>query len=140
MIEFFYECEPHRHTAQAGNRVFLNRKTGKHFVGKNKKSKAILKEYTDIFKKWRPSVPFGGPVQLSLHVIFPWLKSTPKRIKEKGLIPKDTKPDCDNIQKQICDALEWAGYFEIGDQQICQIKFKKSFGDRSGIEVKIDEL
>ncbi len=140
MIEFFYKCIPSTTTAQAGNRIFFNRKTGRQFIGKDPKTKAVQKEYGLAFSKWKPKLPLSGPLKLEVEIIWPFKKATPKYVRARGKVHRDTKPDCDNIMKQISDALEWAGYFHVGDQQISELTCKKFHGEDSGIKVRLEEL
>lgn len=60
-------------------------------------------------RKCGVSFPVSGPVSVSWSAIF----QRPKRMQSKrfpaGLIPHTIKPDMDNIDKLICDAITRAG-------------------------------
>lgn len=139
MIKFFVNCEPSTITAQSGQRVFKNRKTGKSFIGKTKQAESVRTEMMLWFKKWKPKAPIKGPVGLVVDFVFPFPKRTPKYLKARNIIPKDTKPDCDNLMKQVCDAIEMAGYFEVGDQQVYDMRCRKWYGNNAGIGVELDD-
>jgi len=61
--------------------------------------------------QYRPSTPFKGPVWLSLTFRYPWRKKDSRKVRALNERPKDTKPDWDNLCKQVCDVLQRAGYF-----------------------------
>lgn len=69
---------------------------------------------------------------------FPWLSNATKKDKAKGLIPRSTKPDTDNLEKALWDALE--GVFFKNDSQICRkCDVVKIYGEKSGIYLELDE-
>lgn len=61
----------------------------------------------------RPRPHFVGPV----GIIALFLVS--RKTGELGLFGK--KPDLDNLEKNLLDGLEDAGYFEVGDQQVALV-------------------
>lgn len=69
---------------------------------------------------------------------FPWLSNVTKKDKAKGLIPRSTKPDTDNLEKALWDALE--GVFFKNDSQICRkCDVVKIYGEKPGIYLELDE-
>lgn len=69
---------------------------------------------------------------------FPWLSNATKKDKAKGLIPRSTKPDTDNLEKSLWDALE--GVFFKNDSQIVRKSdVVKIYGEKAGIYLELDE-
>lgn len=82
--------------------------------------------------------PTEKPVEVHYQFIFPWLKShTKKKRLIRGLL-KHTKPDTDNLQKAINDALNTVVI--IDDSQICKGTFEKIYGDVPGINLIIRSI
>ena len=78
----------------------------------------------------RPSELMEGPLELELtfHLMRP--KSKPRRVK----LP-DCKPDLDNLEKAVMDALE--GLFYRNDSQIVSKTARKVYGDPPRVDVRI---
>ena len=55
-----------------------------------------------------------------------------------GFIAPTKKPDADNIQKSVFDALN--GFAYVDDVQIVRVMFEKKYADVPFVEVTIDEL
>lgn len=88
----------------------------------------------------RPEAPFKDAVSVDIVVHYPWRKSESKKRRARQQIPKDTRPDWDNLSKQVCDVLESCGFF-LDDGQIARVLFEKFWGSRaSGVEIRIREL
>ena len=104
---------------------------------KSLKGKQVEKMLNAIVIEHKPKAPLQGPVKLAVQWIYPWRKSEPKKNRKDGNRYCDTKPDCDNLLKFLCDAMENCGYFEKGDSQIAEVTFSKFWGDESGIVVNI---
>jgi Holliday junction resolvase RusA-like endonuclease len=77
---------------------------------------------------------FKGPVRLK--VIFTFSTST----KRTWGMFKTTKPDCDNCVKALQDVLGDMGFFEVGDQQVCDLQVIKKWGDKPSVEIEIEEV
>lgn len=72
----------------------------------------------------------------SLVFAFPWLSNATKKQKSKGWAWKSTKPDLDNLEKGLWDALQ--GVLFVNDSQICvKCNVKKIYCDRGYIELDI---
>lgn len=83
---------------------------------------------------------FDGPVNMRIVAYYPIPKSTSKKQAERMkacLIRPTKKPDCDNITKIICDALNNVAYKD--DSQIVGCEVQKFYGDEPRIEVEIWE-
>lgn len=74
----------------------------------------------------------------NLVFAFPFPTSTRKKDREKGWIPKATKPDIDNLMKALWDAIE--GVFFLNDSQIYKIEnLEKRYSDHGYIELEMRE-
>lgn len=78
-------------------------------------------------------------VTITVHVSIPKSYSNKKReLALKGLLVPQTKPDCDNIAKNICDALNEVAWPD--DKQIARLLVKKVFDENPFVEVEIDAI
>jgi Holliday junction resolvase RusA-like endonuclease len=50
-------------------------------------------------------------------------KSAPKKDRERGIVPKLTKPDIDNVVKIVCDGLNGVAW--IDDSRVWKISAEK---------------
>lgn len=55
-----------------------------------------------------------------------------------GQLNPTKKPDCDNIVKIICDALNGIAYKD--DAQITLVQIRKKYADVPQVEVKLSEI
>lgn len=55
---------------------------------------------------------------------------------QDGYIRPTKKPDCDNIAKIICDALNGIAYYD--DSQIVKIEVDKVYNETPGVDVVIE--
>ena len=85
----------------------------------------------------KPDKPFDCPLSLTLFFIFPRPKNhfgTGKKanvLKDSAPVWHTGRPDLDNLEKFICDALN--GVFWRDDSIICQKFSEKSYSDERGI-------
>lgn len=101
------------------------------------KVKANAESLAALVAAHRPAEPLAGPLALELTFIFPWRKSESQRIRDRwGLRPKDTKPDWDNLSKQLCDVLERAGFF-TNDSQLADVRVRKFWGSQTDCQVRL---
>ena len=73
------------------------------------------------------------PIQVSISALFPIPKSASRKKREdmlSGRILPTKKPDCDNIAKIICDALNGIAYHD--DSQIVRCVVDKRFDSGTG--------
>ena len=140
MIEFFIDCIPSNSSHQ-GSLTILKRKDGSQFVGKfaNSKAKKWEGEMLTLFAPYKPSYPIEGPVTVECVWVFPWRKAETKKNRARGVMPKDTKSDADNLWKGIGDVLTRLGFYK-DDSLIYQLRLKKLWGDRPGIGIKVKEF
>lgn len=79
---------------------------------------------------------YKGPVYCEIH--FYYGTANKKLAKDQAL--KVTKSDLDNLVKLLIDAMADMGFFETGDQQICQLIATKQWNKDPLIEIKIGEI
>ena len=86
---------------------------------------------------------FSDDAQLAVMIIarYPIPKSKSKKIKfamGAGQIKPAKKPDCDNIVKIVCDALNGIAYRD--DAQIVEVQMAKEYADEPGTDVRMWEI
>ena len=89
----------------------------------------------------RPETILSGPIRIILDFIFPRTKSMIWKNKPMIRVPKDTKPDIDNLCKSVFDALN--GILFIDDSQIwscCASKYFASGNEQPGVIITIEEM
>ncbi len=88
--------------------------------------------------EYRPESPILGPIRLWLEFRYPWRKSEPKKNRHR-IRAKDTKPDLDNLEKQLVDVLERSGFF-TNDSQVAEKRSVKTWGEQGFVSVIIEEM
>ena len=88
---------------------------------------AILRELKGI-----PRPRFEGPCKALIIFGF-----RAKRKKDIGQL-KDTKPDCDNMNKLLQDVLADLEFFEVGDQQVGDLRVIKKWSEEPFITIKVE--
>ena len=92
-------------------------------------------------QEMRGRTPLGCPIQVDIHMIFAPSRSWPQWKQDyalKGLIAHTKKPDADNVQKAVKDAMNKIVYQD--DSQITFGEFKKSFGLSEMVIARVTEL
>lgn len=89
----------------------------------------------------RHPIPKGVPVRVTIVAIFgvpvSWSK-TRRTAALQGVMHHTRKPDIDNVQKAVCDALNGIVYED--DSQIVQTTTEKTYGPEPMVRIFIDEL
>jgi Holliday junction resolvase RusA-like endonuclease len=67
--------------------------------------------------------PLDCSIELTVNALFPMPKSAPKKDRERGIVPKLTKPDIDNVVKIVCDGLNGVAW--IDDSRVWKISAEK---------------
>jgi len=121
---------------------------GKNFIMSYQKKEVVQNERSikSVIIEQLPAnfTPLTGAIRINkLKYVFPELKSFTKKqkqlIADGGEIFKSTKPDFDNLQKTVFDALE--GVIYLNDSQICKMNnFEKVYGNTPRIEIEIAEI
>lgn len=95
---------PPKNTGQSAKR--LGSIHGRAMMFETKESKDTKAMYTALLYEKKPSTPFNVPISVEYKFYFPYNSTVKKSIQKQGLIiPKATKPDWDNIPKQIQDVM-----------------------------------
>ena len=87
-----------------------------------------------------PAAPFDGPVGIDLTFMFPIPTSWPKWKQEAaaaGEVEHTSKPDADNVQKLVLDALTGTGRWFRDDAQITTLRSRKLYAAATGTIVRI---
>ncbi len=71
-----------------------------------------------------PQKPWTGPVSVEIIAGFPFRKKESLIARECGWDWKDTKPDADNLAKQVLDVLQGCGFFK-DDSQVVRLVVTK---------------
>ena len=140
LIEFDINCIPPKHTAQGSSTILKNFKTGKFFIGKKNNSNATRakNELIALIAPYTPEKPLEGPLRLSVIWAYPWRASEPKKNRLLGYRMCDTKPDCDNLTKQLADILTRLGFW-YDDAQVAELRFTKMWREKPGIHIEISK-
>ena len=123
-------------------RVERNRYTGKVIARTPDKTVAYEELVRYQYKKLFPV--FDGAVKMEILALYEIPKSTSKKnatLMAKGIIKPTKKPDCDNIVKIICDALNYIAYKD--DSQVTDVCVTKRYiteGEQPCVKVRITEV
>ena len=94
--------------------------------------------FINTFPAWKPSLLVDKPLSVIINVYKSIPQSYSKKAQEKALageIRPTTKPDCDNIAKNINDALNGVAYPD--DKQIVSLSINKFYSDDERVEITI---
>ena len=93
------------------------------------------------YPKWLPSMFFEKPLKAEIEVYKKMPQSFSKIKKQRaiaGEIRPIIKPDCDNISKNLLDALNGVVYPD--DKQIVELTVKKFYSETEFVKVRIMDL
>ncbi len=82
--------------------------------------------------------PIDNAVEIEYRFIFSYLKTHSKKKRADGYIMKTTKPDIDNLQKAVNDAMN--SIVIIDDSLICRAIVEKVYGEVPSIELTIRSI
>jgi len=91
-----------------------------------------------VLRPFTPSAPLVGAIRAHVALTWPWRKGDAMRIRKEGPIPCTVKPDCDNAAKTIFDIMALLGFFS-NDAQIYSLLVTKWFGDKPGLQFRLEE-
>ena len=119
----------------------MKKKDGTQFIGKfaSSKGKAVQDELLILLREFAPPSPYSVALRVSVEWIYPWRKAETKKNIAKGYMPCTTRPDCDNLFKMVGDCMTRLGYW-TDDSLIADLRFKKGYGNNSGVGVVIEEI
>ena len=89
------------------------------------------------FQPWEK----GVPLKVRIKAVYALPQSVSNAAKGRmltGQTRPTKKPDCDNIEKIICDSLNAICYHD--DAQIVDIKLTKEYGEDPRVEVTVKEI
>ncbi len=103
------------------------------------------KEYEELAKqyfilKYPRHIPIEGRVKVSIIAYFKIPKGTNKKNEElmlNGIISPTKKPDIDNIEKIVLDAMNTLAFKD--DNQITKLEIEKVYSEEEKVYVKIEE-
>lgn len=101
----------------------------------------IQRTFLSNYPNWSPSMFFDKPLKVELTVYISIPKSFSKIKKQRALagdLRPLVKPDCDNISKNILDALNGIVYPD--DKQIVELSVAKYYSDTDYVKIKIEEI
>lgn len=81
------------------------------------------------------------PVRVNIRAYYAIPKGTSKRKQEKmiaGDVKPTVKPDCDNIAKVVCDALNGLAYAD--DNRVVVLTVTKLYGENPRLMVEIESI
>ncbi|MEQ1891060.1 MAG: RusA family crossover junction endodeoxyribonuclease [Planctomycetota bacterium] len=90
----------------------------------------------------RPTEPLGGPVRLSIDFLMPRPKRLMRARDEAGELWCTAKPDRDNLEKAVLDALKQDGWF-LDDALVCAGEVRKVYHAKAGVpgaRITVEEL
>lgn len=137
-ISFTIPGEPQ---GKARPRIVRSKHTGKSISYTPDKTVAYEELVRAKYIKEAPFVEFEDkPLKVSIKACFSIPKSKSKKVKNlmlRGEISPTKKPDCDNIAKIVCDALNGIAYKD--DSQIVSLEVIKEYSDIPRTEVEISD-
>lgn len=87
-------------------------------------------------------IPFDCPIEVEVMFVFSppsaWSKKKMAELQSGKIIYKDTKPDLDNLEKQLWDAM--AGLVYVNDSRICRKTIVKVYGEVPRTEIRCVEI
>lgn len=134
-MEFFMPMVPPTRTEQQHRVVFS--KTGHPVFLRDPKLQKARELLAENLKPHIPEKPFEEPLAVSIFWVFPYKKSIPKK-KIGKVIPKDTRPDIDNLNKNLLDVMN--GNYWNDDSQVVRFTSAKAWYSEPGIFIRITPL
>jgi Holliday junction resolvase RusA-like endonuclease len=137
VIRFSITCVPPSVTAQQKRMQFQNGRP-KFFHDARMEREAAT--WAFLLAPYVPPAPLAGPLELTIVMVYPHLKTTAKRDVLK-VLPKTSKPDCGNAAKHLEDLLAKMR-FMADDAQVARLVLEKWRGpDRQvGIRIRLRSL
>ena len=146
MFDFTFELDlapPTKTAQQKGERAVVDAE-GRAFVLHFRKREIVRIEraYCLLLKRHAPPAPLAGPVGVSFAYYYPATKEAAADMKRAGVAMrrKVTKPDVDNIGKNLLDCMTRTGFF-ADDCAVALIHAEKfEVTGRPRIAVRVREL
>ena len=136
-LRFSLEILPPTTTAQQKGVFVVN---GKPRFFTKAKVKRGIDTLIAVLSPYRPAEPFTGALQVNIEWHFPYRKSERKGIVKAGVpIPHDRRPDLDNLEKGLLDAMTRLQFWR-DDGQIAWKQTRKLWAARPRIDVYIFDM
>jgi Holliday junction resolvase RusA-like endonuclease len=135
MLIFTIDVDPEPYVK---TRFYLN-KSKQKIYGYNPQEK-YLEQIKWQVKPYAPEVPLTSPILMDITFYLPIPKTTSgikKRQMLNGRIYHIKRPDLDNLAYNVTNALK--GIIYADDSQIIDMHFKKIYGEKPKIVVKVSE-
>ena len=119
---------------KSGDRTFTMTYTDKDQRTEQNRLMALMYEH-------RPPEPLQGAIALGVRAYLPIPKSKPKKWQAAamaGEIRPTTKPDIDNLAKNIEDVMN--GVFFVDDRQIVTLSVEKWYGEPARWEISLESI
>jgi len=130
-IEFFAPMEPPTRTEQQ-HRVYI--RNGRPIFVRDAKLREAISQLEAAVEPYIPGEPINEPVYVKIIWLFPYRKTEKKSLIGE-VIPKHTRPDIDNLNKNLLDCLNEK--FIKDDSLIVRLTTEKAWYETPGIYVKI---
>jgi Holliday junction resolvase RusA-like endonuclease len=130
MLSFFMPMRTPTTTFQAKRLSVVN---GKPRIFDSPQLKAVKQKLQAHLAEHTPAVKFDGAVELSVMWLFPIVSGY-----AHGEF-KTSKPDTDNLQKALKDAMTRLGFW-TDDALVVREIIEKRYGEITGIQIEIKEI
>ena len=135
MIEFFHSGGLPKTTHHAKKIVKMG---GFSRMADKPELTAARETWIAILRPHKPVQPFDGPLTCTIELTWTWLAGDSNKVRALGRIPHTSKPDLDNMEKTIIDAMVTCGYLTM-DSRIVENISRKFRGDKPGVYIKLEE-
>ena len=117
------------------HRVYF--RNGRAMFARDPKLLEAREQLANGVEQYIPDKPFTEPLAVSIFWVFPYKKSE-KKSNIGQVIPKDTRPDIDNLNKNLLDVMNEK--FWLDDSQVVRFTSAKAWYKEPGIFIKISPL
>lgn len=136
MLSFELPITPPTATAQQ-KKHYYNKNLGRVATYKPKNVVSAENLLMTALYPHKPDSPLGGELSVSIVFYFPFRKTEKKSVVKAGLpVPKTTKPDLDNMAKNVLDAMTKLGYW-ADDAIIFDLTLTKYYATQGKIKIRI---
>ena len=137
-IAFQLNVVPPRSTHQMRQRLYTVGGKARMYTSRTNKAAVESQTLLELIRPHRPAEPMTGPLRLCVSWYYPYRKSEPKKNRTEDLWC-DTRPDCDNLTKGLCNILTTLQFWG-NDSQVANLQFKKKWVETPRIEILIRKL
>lgn len=132
MISIVIPCVPPRITAQQKRVAIIKGKPRFFHSAEMAREEAT---WQALLGRHVPEKPLEGPIDLAIVMVYPHLKSTPKRDLTR-MLPKTSKPDAGNASKHLEDLLAKMRFI-ADDAQVSRLILEKWYGPEREVGIRI---